>query len=177
MSSSTLILFAHPAFEKSRAHRALLSATTGLAHVTVNDLYENYPNFQIDVAREQQLLADHERIVIQHPLYWYSTPAIIKEWFDTVLQYGWAYGKNARALHGKSATIVTTTGGGEDTYGPDGYNHYTLPELLRPIEQTAKLCGLRFEDPLIFFGALHCDESGLAAWASTYRTWLHRDLD
>ena len=175
--SSTLILFAHPAFEKSRAHRALLSAPEGLAHVTVNDLYEHYPNFQIDVAREQKLLADHDRIVLQHPLYWYSTPALIKEWFDTVLEYGWAYGKNGNALHGKSMAIVTTTGGGEDAYGPEGYNHYTVPELLRPVEQTAKLCGMRFEEPLIFFGALHRDDQGFRDWASTYRDWLNGNQD
>lgn len=170
---STLILFAHPAFEKSRAQRALLEATKDLDHVTVNDLYENYPNFQIDVAREQKLLCDHERVIFQHPLYWYSTPAIIKEWFDTVLQYGWAYGKGATALHGKSACSVITAGSAEEAYTAAGHNRFTIPELLRPVEQTARLCGMNYDEPLVFFEALQCDRIKLTEWTATYRDWLN----
>lgn len=170
---STLILFAHPALEKSRANRSLLNATTGLDHVTVNDLYQEYPDFQIDVSREQALAVAHDRIVIQHPFYWYSTPAIVKEWFDVVLRYGWAYGQGGTALHGKQLCTVTTTGGGRDAYCMDGYNTYPVEEFLKPIEQTARLCGMSYAEPLIFYGALNRDESGCDEWAATYRHWLN----
>ena len=66
--------------------------------MTFHDLYEAYPDFHIDVEREKALLEEYPRIVWQHPFYWYSTPSLMKEWFDTVLQYGWAYGKGASAL-------------------------------------------------------------------------------
>ena len=62
-------------------------------------LYAAYPDFMIDVKREQQLLLDHDIIVLQHPFYWYSSPAIIKEWLDLVLENGWAYGTGGSNLH------------------------------------------------------------------------------
>lgn len=88
-----LVLFAHPAVHKSRINRHLADAVRGLEQVTFHDLYEAYPDFLIDVPREQELLRSHDVIVVQHPFYWYSTPAIFKEWMDLVLEYGFAYGK------------------------------------------------------------------------------------
>ena len=40
-------------------------------------------------------------IVFQHPVYWYSSPAILKEYQDLVLEYGFAYGHDGHALDGK----------------------------------------------------------------------------
>jgi glutathione-regulated potassium-efflux system ancillary protein KefG len=168
----TLVLFSHPALEKSRANKALLARVADLEGVTVHDLYECYPDFQIDVHREQALLEEHQRIVWQHPFYWYSTPALMKEWFDVVLQFGWAYGKSGTALVGKTVRSVVTTGGGQEAYCKDGQNRYTVRELLRPLEQTARLCGMTYEDPLVIYGALHLDEAALAAAADSYRSWL-----
>ncbi|MHC5048843.1 MAG: NAD(P)H-dependent oxidoreductase, partial [Planctomycetota bacterium] len=98
-----LVLFAHPAFEKSRVNRRLVGAIEQLEGVTVNDLYESYPDFDVDVEREQELLVAHEVLVLQHPLYWYSAPALLKEWIDLVLEHGWAYGAGGDALLGKKA--------------------------------------------------------------------------
>ena len=94
----TLILFANPALEKSRVNKVLIEGVRKLKNVTFNDLYEEYPDFQIDLKREQQLLLEHDRIIWHHPLYWYSVPALMKEWFDIVLEYGWAYGAGGNAL-------------------------------------------------------------------------------
>ena len=47
-----LILFAHPAFHKSRVNQLLLSAVQSLPGVTVNDLHEEYPNFHINSEAE-----------------------------------------------------------------------------------------------------------------------------
>jgi len=80
--SKVLILFAHPAFQKSRAQKHLVAATHSLDEVTFHDLYEAYPDFNIDVPHEQQLLRDHDLIVLQHPFYWYSCPALLKEWLE-----------------------------------------------------------------------------------------------
>ena len=92
MAKRVLILFAHPALQKSRVNRRLVAAVQNLENVTINDLYEEYPDFSIDVKREQALLESHDIIIFQHPLYWYSCPALLKEWQDLVLEYGFAYG-------------------------------------------------------------------------------------
>ena len=78
-----LINFAHPAKTRSKINRALRSVVENLENVTLNDLYAAYPDFLIDVEREQNLCEEHDVIIFQHPFYWYSTPAIVKEWMDS----------------------------------------------------------------------------------------------
>jgi glutathione-regulated potassium-efflux system ancillary protein KefG len=151
-SNQLLILFAHPALEKSRVNRHLLQAIKGLDAVTVHDLYETYPDFHIDVQFEQNLLLAHDIIVFQHPFYWYSSPAILKEWQDLVLEHGFAYGHGGTALQGKKFLSAITTGGGEQTYCQKGYNRFTIRELLAPFEQTARLCGMEYLPPFVVHG-------------------------
>ena len=79
-----LVVFAHPAFQRSRVNRALLAAAKATEGVTVHDLYETYPDFLIDVRDEQKLLEEHDAVVIQHPFFWYSSPALVKEWLRTI---------------------------------------------------------------------------------------------
>lgn len=98
--AKVLILFAHPALEKSRIHSSLIRHVKHLHGVNIHDLYEAYPDFDIDVKREQQLLMMHDVIIWQHPFYWYSSPALIKQWLDLVLEHGWAYGGETK-LQGK----------------------------------------------------------------------------
>jgi len=149
-----LILFAHPVLERSRVNRRLIGAVDGLPNVMVHDLYEVYPTLDIDVAREQQLLLDHDVVIMHHPFYWYSSPALLKEWQDLVLVHGWAYGKGGTRLRGKIMLNAVTTGGPEEAYHRDGYNRFTLRELLTPFDQTAHLCGMRYLAPFGIHGAL-----------------------
>jgi glutathione-regulated potassium-efflux system ancillary protein KefG len=150
--SRVLVLFAHPALEKSRVHRAMLSRIPQDPRLTVNDLYEAYPRLDIDVSREQDLLTAHDTVVFQFPFYWYSTPPMLKQWQDLVLLHGWAYGSTGNALEGKSLICAVSTGGGEGAYEPEGYNRHTVRELLAPIEQTAALCKMRFLPPWVVYG-------------------------
>ena len=138
MALRVLILFAHPAFQKSRINRCLLRAVQGLENIRIHDLYEEYPDFQIDVEREQKLLLAHDVIVLQHPFFWYSSPALLKEWQDLVLEYGFAYGVGGTMLAGKRMLSAITTGGSEAAYRRVGYNYFTVREFLTPFEQTAR---------------------------------------
>src|SRR6187402_1058580 len=97
----TLILFAHPRLEKSRTNRALLARIPNHPDLFFNDLYEAYPDFNVDVEREKDLLIKHDVIIWQHPFFWYSCPPLLKQWIDLVLELGWAYGPNGNALKGK----------------------------------------------------------------------------
>ena len=103
-----LILFAHPALEKSRVNRRLSAAVSSLPGVTFHDLYEAYPDFDVDVRREQELLGSHDLVVLQHPFFWYSIPPLLKQWIDLVLEHGWAYGSEGKALVGKEAVVFGT---------------------------------------------------------------------
>lgn len=147
-----LILFAHPALEKSRVNSRLTAAVRGVEGVTFHDLYQEYPDLQIDVKREQELMEAHDIIIFHHPFFWYSTPAILKEWQDLVLEHGWAYGSQGNALKDKIFLNVITTGGKEIAYHTEGKNRYTLRQLLAPIEQTANLCKMVFLPPFVVHG-------------------------
>jgi glutathione-regulated potassium-efflux system ancillary protein KefG len=150
--SNILVLFAHPALHKSRVNKVLARFVREVEGVTFHDLYEAYPDFHIDVPREQELLVSHEIVVFHHPFFWYSTPAILKEWQDLVLEHGWAYGSEGTALRGKTLFNVITTGGREDAYQHGGHNRFTMQDLLAPIEQTARLCGMDYLPPFVAHG-------------------------
>lgn len=170
-----LILFAHPALEKSRVNRALIRSVQGLEGVTFHDLYEEYPDLHIDVKREQALLEANDVIVFQHPFYWYSVPSILKEWMDLVLEYGYAYGEGGDRLRGKGWLHAISAGGTEEAYGRQGHNRFTVRELLAPFDQTAALCGMRFLEPRVIYGALSlADGQDLERAAGSYRDQIQR---
>ncbi len=170
--NSILILFAHPALERSRVNRRLIRATRDLPGVTFHDLYEAYPEFDIDVPREQRLLEGHDVIVFQHPFFWYSTPAILKEWQDLVLEHGWAYGSEGLALRGKRLLSSITTGGRESAYDPEGHNRFTIRELLAPIEQTAHLCRMEYLPPFVVHGTHRMTEGEIQGHCEDWRRVL-----
>lgn len=167
-----LVLFAHPALEKSRVHRRLIDALPALPDLTFHDLYERYPAFNIDVAHEQALLTAHDTILFQHPLYWYSIPPLLKQWIDLVLEHGWAYGSQGDALRGKRLLNVLTTGGPADAYAPEGFQGHTLRDFLLPIAQTARLCKMEFLPPYAIQGTHRLDAAAIAAAAEQYRELL-----
>ena len=171
MAKRVLIQFAHPALQKSRVNRKLIATVRSLENVTVNDLYEEYPDFFVNVKREQELLLSHDVIVFQHPFYWYSCPALVKQWEDLVLQYGFAYGAHGTKLNGKWVLTAITTGGPASAYQRNGYNYFTIRELLTPFEQTVRLCGMVYLPPLVMSGTLAIkNEAEIAAHAALYRS-------
>jgi glutathione-regulated potassium-efflux system ancillary protein KefG len=169
-----LLLVAHPALERSRVHRALLARVPRVEGLTLHDLYEAYPSFDVDVPREQALLTAHDLVIVQHPFFWYSTPALVKQWEDLVLEHGWAYGREGTALRGKYWLHVISTGGREAAYQHEGYNRFTMRELLAPLEQTAVLCGMTWLPPYVIHGTHRMDEPAIAAEAAAYEALLGR---
>ncbi len=153
MPNKILILFAHPSQHRSEVNVPLFKSSQGIEGVTTVDLYRDYPNYQIDIKLEQQRLLEHDCIVFMFPLYWYSTPAILKEWQDLVLEYGFAYGHDATALHGKRFLCALSAGGLEEAYCTEGYNHCTIREVLRPLEQTAHLTGMEYLPPFTLYAS------------------------
>lgn len=155
-----LILFAHPAFHKSNVNRHLIDGLSEMEGITFQDLYEQYPEFDIDVKREQELLEEHDCIIFHHPFFWYSTPAILKEWQDLVLEHGWAYGSKGNALKDKLFFNVITTGGPFQSYRKKDFHNHTMIELLAPVRQTAVLCKMNCLPPFVIHGThvLEMDE-------------------
>ena len=172
-----LVIFSHPALQSSRANKQLLQAIEGLEGVTVHDLYQHYPDMFIDVKREQALLCEHDIIVFQHPFYWYSCPAIMKEWMDLVLEYGYAYGPEAHALKGKQWLSAITTGGAPESYCSEGYNSRPLLDFLLPFQQAATLCGMNWLPPFVLHSFHKIkDPAALRRCGQDYRQLLRGQL-
>jgi glutathione-regulated potassium-efflux system ancillary protein KefG len=163
-----LILFAHPALEKSRVHRRLVQAVASLPGVTFHDLYERYPNFHIDVDHEQRLLREHDLYVWQHPVYWYSAPALLKQWLDLVLTHGWAYGAKGTALQGRYVLSAISTGGASSSYQRGGFHDATIQDFLLPIRRTVTLCKMTYLDPFVVYGAHRLQSADLDNHADCY---------
>lgn len=155
-----LVLLAHPSLDRSEVNHLLAHAAAKTTGVTLVDLYADYPDYAIDIDREQARLLSHDAIVFLHPLYWYSTPAILKEWQDLVLEHGFAYGTGGKALYGKIFFSTLTAGGPEAAFSAGGINHFSIRELLYPLEQTALLCGMVYLPPFTLFGARTALEEG-----------------
>ena len=172
-----LILHAHPRPSSSIVQRALSSTAKSIAGVTFHDLYAAYPDFGIDAAREQALLLAHDIIILQHPFYWYSSPAIIKEWQDIVLEFGWAYGPGGDKLHGKFMMQAMSTGGAEGFYHLKGRNRFSVEDLLHPFNQTAHLCGMAYLKPFLVYEGRRISDDELEGHTSRYRDLLTDIVD
>ena len=143
----------HPDLRASRVNRVWKEQLEESGKVTTSrDLYSEYPDFKIDIEREQAFLLAHDRVIFQFPFYWYSSPPLLKKWLDDVLTYGFAYGSSGEKLRGKDLQIITSAGGQEKFYS--GFDIYaTIYDLLRPFQLTAHLCQMNYMLPVWMYRA------------------------
>lgn len=166
---SMIVYYAHPGHRHSTVNSVMQARLDPLTDLTRVDLYHDYPRHNINIITEQNRLLEHDIVVFQFPFFWYSTPSILKEWLDLVLEYGFAYGPGGDKLAGKTLLVATTTGGSEEDYGVTGKHQTGIRGLLSPLECTARLCQMRFADPYILFNALSSDNaSEKSAHAESY---------
>lgn len=125
--------------------------------LSIRILDEMYSDFRIDVKAEQNALLAAENVVLQFPFYWYNVPAILKQWLDEVLEYGFAYGRTGDKLKGKNLILSLSTGGAEEAYSLDGRNHAPVADYLLPMKQTAFLTGMSYIDPIISYGMVNIE--------------------
>lgn len=150
---SCLLVVAHPRLDRSAVNAPLVEAARMAAPVEIHDLYETYPDYQIDIAAEQARLVRHDVIGLQFPFFWYSVPALLKEWLDLVWLHGFAYGGKSPKLAGKRLFCAVSTGGDAASYAPGGHNGYAVHEFIRPLERTAALCRMEWLSPHVLHDA------------------------
>ena len=139
MHVKVLVLYCHPNHPASQLNRSLRAAAENVHGVTLHDLYHHYPHGFIDTEQEQELLQAHDVVVLQFPMYWYSTPPLLKAWQDEVLTFGFAYGQN-RSLSPRQLLLAVSLGAHPNTYQRDKFA-FELHELLRPLEAMSQYCG------------------------------------
>ena len=168
-----LVYYAHPGNQYSRVNKKLAEVAKHHSHLTFVDLYQEYPRYDINIDLEQERLLNHDVILFQHPLFWYSTPALIKEWIDLVLEHGFAFGAGGDKLTDKIMMNALSAAGPQDAYTPKGYQHYPLRTFLTPLEQTARLCHMKYAAPYVLYSSLAADEEKeVAEHVEGYRRML-----
>lgn len=118
-----------------------------------------------DIRVEQDRLRWADTLVLQFPLWWYSTPAILKGWIDRVFAKGFAYGIADRnhpgrtfrygdgPLSGRRAQVIVTTGSPEPAMGPRGVNGQLDQVLFPLLHGTLWYVGMDVLPPFPVFGA------------------------
>ncbi len=147
-----VVLLFHPLLHKSRVNRVMQESLKEIDGVTTRNMYDLYPDYHIDIKEEQEQLLQHDIIVWQHPFYWYSSPSLMKEWIDLVLEHGFAYGREGRALEGKMLMSAISTGGRRETYAAEDGVKFSIHQLLAPFELTVGLCRMDYLPPFVTHG-------------------------
>lgn len=174
----TLVLVFHRDLSHSKANAHLMQVAAALPGTEVIDMKARHPGETLDMftdaAADAQLLLEAERIVLQFPIQWYATPALLKSWIDAVLTrmyYVFAEEEGDR-LAGTPIMVVATAGNTPEAYTRGGANFYSMDEILTPLKATAHRCGLPWYDPFVVFQADRLDAAARDAVAARYRAHL-----
>ncbi|MDE6801210.1 MAG: NAD(P)H-dependent oxidoreductase [Muribaculaceae bacterium] len=150
-----LVISGHPDHKSSMANRAILDEFHRLVpEAEIVSLDAIYPDFNIDVEREQRRLVEADTVVFEFPFWWYSAPSLMHRYFELVLSHGFAYGSAGTALHGKKVMFSFTAGAPEAAYAPDGYQHYDIDAFIPQFHALANLCGFIWQEPIVSFGMM-----------------------
>lgn len=175
--TKTLIIFIHPNSNASVVNKRWLQELNKYPDKYVtHDLYKSYPDEKIDVESEQKRIEQYDKIVFQFPMYWFSSPPLLKKWLDEVLIYGWAFGsKSGYKLAGKKIAFAISVGADEQDYRANGKFKYQLKELLRPFELTFEYVKSDYQAIFSQFGIDNqVSEGWIEKSVSRYMSYLER---
>lgn len=149
----TLVVLAHPNIETSRINKGWMTRLESEEHITIHNIYKEYPDMKIDVKKEQQLVESHERIVFEFPFYWYNAPALLKLWQDEVFAFGFSHGPNGNKLVGKEFMLAISAGGQEEAYRAGGMQRFTISELTKTFENMASFTKMNYKPAFVAYDA------------------------
>ena len=168
----TLVILAHPDMENSRINKRWKEELGKYPDkITIHELYKEYPDWNINIEKEQELLSKHDNIIFEFPLYWYSSPPILKKWFDEVLSYNWAYGNEYR-LKGKNIGFAVSVGGPEQEYSKEGSVRFSMNEILVPFEATIKYIKANLIPHYFVFDTENSSDEKLSENAENYIKYI-----
>ena len=143
--SKVLLVVAHPNIEGSIGNKTIIENFIALhPDAEIDELYKLYPDFKINIKKEQEKLLKADFIILQFPMFWYNAPALMRQWFEDVLEHGFAYGSKGKALQGKKLIVSITTGSPVEEYREGGIQSFTIDDLTKGFHQLANLCSMKW---------------------------------
>lgn len=170
-----LIIATHPNIQNSLVNKFWMENLKKEKNVTLRFLDELYPDRNINVKKEQEFLEIHDRIVFQFPFYWYSMPSLMRDYFDFVLEFGWAYGPKGDTLKDKEFLCGISIGAPEYSYQGGSYNNFTISELLKPLEATANAIQMVYLPPFTLFNTPRLTEEDLKKSIKDYIAHINNE--
>jgi len=150
----TLIILAHPDINNSNVNKRWKTELIQYPNeIAIHELYKEYPDWNINVEKEQRLLEAHDHIIFQFPLYWYSYPPLLKKWLDDVFTHGWAYGSKGNKLRDKKFGIALSIGDKKENYLPTGSVSFSVDEVITPFKASVKHVGAIVYPHFAVFGS------------------------
>lgn len=149
-----LIIIIHPKMNNSKINKRWSEELNKYPEkYYVHDLHQAYPNEDIDVFKEQQLISSYDKIIFQFPFYWFNCTPLLKKWLDEVLTYGWAYGrKSGFKMENKKIALAVTAGVNENEFCPTGKFKYSMAHLLSPFELTFEYVKADYKGFFAYYG-------------------------
>lgn len=141
----TLIIVSHPKLEQSNTQQFLKESAAPLDDVT---WYHLDAQTHFDVQTEATRIQAADRLIFQFPLYWYSAPASLKLWLDTVWLKQVAYNESGGLLQGKELGFVISFSQPLSAYQIGGAEGFSVSELLTPYRALSHKTGLTLMSPL-----------------------------
>lgn len=168
----TLIILSHPTLESSGSQQFLVNSIKDNQDVTLHHLESVYPDGVINREVEQELLKTHQRIIFQFPFYWYSSPALLKEWQDVVFGGSAFYTPQGTILAGKQFGLVVNIGVSKNEYRAGGRESFTIDELTRPYQAIAKHMEMTYLPVLGIHQFSYLSEAEKKALLTDYQYYL-----
>lgn len=131
-----------------------------------------------DIQMELDKLLWCDLLLLNFPIFWFSTPAILKGWIDRVLVSGIVYGGkrfyDRGGLGGKRALVSLTLGGQEHMFGSEGI-HGPIETMLKHLLQgTLAYSGLQVLPPFVGWHVPYITDEArqqlLIAWRNRIRS-------
>ena len=141
-----LIVSGHTDLNNSVANKKILQELCKkLPNAEIDYLSELYPDYKIDVLKEQNKLLNADIIVLQYPLFWYSMPSLLEKWMEETFKHGFSHGSTGDKLKGKKVIVSITTGAPEHVYN-------SIDDFLNPIKSSCKLCQMEYVGNIVTYG-------------------------
>lgn len=150
----TLVIVTHPKMEESLINKRWVEELNKFPEkYVVHELYKAYPDEILDIKKEQELVEAYDKIVFQFPFYWFSSPSLLKKWFDEVLLHGWAYGsKSGYKVGGKKIALAISAGVDDEDFRAQGKYRHTIIEFTRPFELSFEYIKADYQKPFVYYG-------------------------
>ena len=137
--------------------------------------YEN-GTLAADIQEEIEKVLWCDLLILNFPLFWFSTPAILKGWIDRVLISGLTYGGkrfyDRGGLKGKKAMVTLTLGGRNHMFGEDAV-HGELEDMLRHLLRgTLYYTGMEVLPPFVAWHVPYITDEARAGYLRAYEDRL-----